>query len=118
MTYSAEEAAKTYFKVWNAHDVTGLKSLFASSVTLRDWDIQASGADKVAAANGNIFSAVPKIAIEVLNVYSSSLADGRQVACCEILVKLNNDAKEVLKVVDVIEFDTQGKILAVRAYKG
>jgi hypothetical protein len=40
-------------------------------VTLRDWDVEVSGADAVAEANGNIFKAVPKIAIEVLNIFST-----------------------------------------------
>ena len=36
-------------------------------------------------------------------------------AVCEILVKLHNEAAEVLKVVDVISYDGEGKITSVRA---
>ena len=107
--------ATTYFETWNAHNVEGLEGLFAADVVLRDWDIEKAGAKEVAAANGGIFEAVPKIAIEVLTVHESPSTSA---AVCEILVKLNNDAGEVLKVVDVITFDAAGKITAVRAYKG
>eukprot|EP00747_Dinoflagellata_sp_TGD_P207575 gnl/TRDRNA2_/TRDRNA2_81133_c0_seq1.p2 gnl/TRDRNA2_/TRDRNA2_81133_c0~~gnl/TRDRNA2_/TRDRNA2_81133_c0_seq1.p2 ORF type:complete len:110 (+),score=35.66 gnl/TRDRNA2_/TRDRNA2_81133_c0_seq1:158-487(+) len=108
-----EAAVMKYFEVWNAHDAEGLKALFAPEVTLRDWDIEKSGADEVAAANGGIFKAVPKIAIEVLKVHASTSS-----CACEILVKLNNEANEVLKVVDIIELNSDNKITAVRAYKG
>ena len=47
-----ERQARQYFDVWNTHDVTRLRPLLADGVTLRDWDIQASGADAVASANG------------------------------------------------------------------
>ena len=36
----------------------------------------------------------------------------------EILVHLNNDDDEILKVVDIIEYDIDGLIKSLRAYKG
>jgi len=110
-----ESKATEYFNVWNKHDVEGLRALLAPEAVLRDWDVEVSGRDEVASANGNIFSAVPKINIEVLHLHPST--DGKTV-CCEILVKLNDDAGTVLKVVDVISFSDAGLITAVRAYKG
>ena len=110
-----ERQARQYFDVWNTHDVTRLRPLLADGVTLRDWDIQASGADAVASANGKIFAALPKISIEVETIHVS---DHTRTAACEILVRLHNERDEVLRVVDVIVFDHDGKITAVRAYKG
>lgn len=107
--------AAKYFEVWNAHDVSGLENLFAEDVTLRDWDIEKEGRKQVAEANGGIFKAVPGISIEVLQVHVS---EASSTATCEILVKLNNDADEILKVCDVITFDAAGAIKSVRAYKG
>lgn len=75
--------AQKYFAMWNAHDVPGLQALFAEGVTLRDWDIEKTGAAAVAEANGGIFAAVPKIAIEVLSIH---VAPATSVAACEILV--------------------------------
>ena len=67
------------------------------------------------AIGGGIFAAVPGIKIEVLHVHVSVATS---TAACEILVKLNNAKAEELKVVDIITFDKEGLITAVRAYKG
>eukprot|EP00320_Phaeocystis_rex_P022065 CAMPEP_0119072020 /NCGR_PEP_ID=MMETSP1178-20130426/56650_1 /TAXON_ID=33656 /ORGANISM="unid sp, Strain CCMP2000" /LENGTH=135 /DNA_ID=CAMNT_0007054001 /DNA_START=29 /DNA_END=436 /DNA_ORIENTATION=+ len=107
--------AMRYFEVWNSHDVAGLRSLLAAEATLRDWEVEKKGGDEVAAANAKIFAAAPGIKIEVLMVH---VAVATRTAACEILVRLNNDKADVLKVVDIIGFDEQGKIVSVRAYKG
>ncbi|KAJ1451077.1 hypothetical protein M885DRAFT_530823 [Pelagophyceae sp. CCMP2097] len=108
------EIAQRYFDTWNAHDVAGLRALFADDVTLRDWDVEVQGAATVAEANGNIFTAVPGIVIEVLTMHPSPSTNS---VVCEILVKLNNDTADVLKVVDILEFDGS-KIKHIRAFKG
>jgi hypothetical protein len=46
------------------------------------------------------------------------LAEATSVATCEILVKLNDADNTILKVVDIITFNQDLKIKAVRAYKG
>lgn len=110
-----EAATHNYFKTWNLRDGAALVPLFAPEGTLRDWDISVSGAEAVGEANGNIFKAVPTIAIEVLSVHA---CEATRTAVAEILVHLNDAAKTVLKVADVIEFDAQLRIKALRAYKG
>ena len=105
--------AVRYFEVWNTHDVAGLRSLLAAEATLRDWDVEARGGDEVAAANAKIFAAVPSIRIEVLTIHLAAIT---RTAVCEILVRLTDE--NVLRVVDIISFDEQGKIVSVRAYKG
>ena len=104
-----------YFDVWNSHDVSSLKNLLAAEATLRDWDVEVAGGDAVAAANAKIFTAEPGIKIEVLTTH---MAVHTLTVVCEILVRLNNEKGEVLKVVDIISFDEEGKIVSVRAYKG
>lgn len=89
--------------------------MFASDGELRDWDIYVKGAAEVGAANGKIFAAVPKIQIDVLTVHVS---EATRAATAEIIVNVNNEAKETLKVADVIEFGEDLKIKSVRAYKG
>ena len=110
-----ERQARQYFDVWNMHDASRLRQLFADGATLRDWDIQASGADAVVSANHKIFAAFPKISIEVESIHVS---EHTHTAVCEILVHLHNVKAEVLKVVDVITFEPAGRISSVRAYKG
>ncbi len=92
-----------------------LVSQFAADGELRDWDVSVKGAAAVGEANGKIFSAVPLISIEVLTVH---IAESTRTATAEIIVHINNDAKETLKVADVITFTEDGKIASVRAYKG
>ena len=83
--------------------------------SLRDWDIEVSGAAAVGAANGKIFAAVPTISIEVLAIH---VCEPTRTAVCEILVHLGDAAKTALKVADVITFDAAKKIVSLRAYKG
>jgi len=66
-------------------------------------------------ANSAQFAAVPNIKIEVLHVH---VAAATRTATAEIIVHVNNEAKETLKVADVITFAADGKIESVRAYKG
>jgi hypothetical protein len=107
--------ALRYFDTWNLHDASRLKGLFAAEATLRDWDVEVAGRDAVVAANAKIFAAVPGIKIEVLTTH---VAIHTLTTVCEILVRTNNEKGEVLKVVDVISFDEESKIVSVRAYKG
>ena len=107
--------ALRYFETWNLHDVGRLKDLFAAEATLRDWDVEVAGRDAVVAANAKIFAAVPGIKIEVLTTH---VAVNTTTVVCEILVRTNNEKGEVRKVVDVISFDEESKIVSVRAYKG
>jgi len=103
---------QTYFDTWNRHDAVGLRALLHDDAALRDWEVEKKGGDAVASANGAIWQSAPSIAIEVLKAHLTELT-----AVCEILVKVKPGV-EPLKVVDVLEFDSDGKIVAVRAYKG
>jgi len=110
-----EAAARAYFVAWNTNSAAAVGACFTPEGTLRDWDVQAGpGRDTVAAANGNIFAAVPGIRIEVLHVH---VAEAARVATCEILVHLPDAT--VLKVCDVIAFAPDSLLIAsLRAYKG
>lgn len=110
-----ETAARRYFETWNAHDVTGMRPLFAATATLKDWDLEKSGADEIVKANSAIFAAEPKIRIDVVTIH---LSETTRTAVCEILVRLNNEKMKAMNVVKVLTFDEAGKIAAVRAYKG
>lgn len=109
-----EAAARAYFVAWNTSSAAAVGACFTPEGTLRDWDVQAAGRDAVAAANGNIFAAVPGIRIEVLHVH---VAEAARVATCEILVHLPDAT--ALKVCDVIAFAPDSLLIAsLRAYKG
>mmetsp|Transcript_15538 Transcript_15538/g.21455 ORF Transcript_15538/g.21455 Transcript_15538/m.21455 type:complete len:112 (+) Transcript_15538:329-664(+) len=109
------QLARTYFRIWNTHDKGALAALFASNGTLTDWDQSVSGTEDIEGANAKIFSANPGAEITVGTCY---LNGHKRSVACEISLILNNATKEVLKVVDVIEFTQDKKIQAIRAYKG
>ena len=77
-----------------------LKPLLDEGATLRDWDVEVTGGrNAVSEANAGIFKAVPDISIEVLDIH---VCEPTSVCACEILVHLNNEAKDILKVTDII----------------
>mmetsp|Transcript_27491 Transcript_27491/g.38849 ORF Transcript_27491/g.38849 Transcript_27491/m.38849 type:complete len:116 (-) Transcript_27491:108-455(-) len=115
MADKLETLTTTYFKVWNTRDGEAVGKLFSENGGLRDWDIEVKGREEVAKATAGIFTAVPKIAIDVLKQH---VAVSSNSVAAEILVKLNDDKNTVLKVTDVIEYDDKGLIQNLRAYKG
>ena len=86
--------------------------MFSKDVSLRDWEIEATGIDEVLKANKNIFKSVDSIKAKPLRIYN----DGNTIVA-ELEIDINN-GQESLLVVDVIEFDGENKILEIRAYKG
>lgn len=102
-----------YFNAWNNHDSNKLKDLFSDSCSLRDWDINVSGKEKVIEANSNIFSSVPNINANLVNMY---IENNLQTTVSELIIELNENDK--LKVVDIITFNSNGLIESIRAYKG
>lgn len=104
-----------YFEIWNSHDSKKIGELFGQSGILRDWEILAEGRENIIVANQNIFNEIPDVKVEVLEMHISK---NTNTVSNEILVHLNNDDDEILKVVDIIEYDIDGLIKSLRAYKG
>ena len=92
-------------------DLAAISRMLAEGVTLRDWDISVQGRADVERATSDNFAAAHSIDIEVLAVYESAGAVAGEL---RILV----DGKIELFVVDVIQFDAQGQVTAIRSYKG
>lgn len=110
-----EALARQYFVAWNARDIGNLMGLLTVDVTLRDWEVEKIGRDDVAAAHALTFVALPRISIEVHMIH---VAEKTLTAICETLVRLHNTEDEKLRVVHVMQFNSEQKIAAVRAYKG
>ncbi|MBF0624585.1 MAG: nuclear transport factor 2 family protein [Magnetococcales bacterium] len=96
-------------------DLRSLEQLFAPDVTLRDWDIQVSGKAEVLKANQAIFAALSRIRVTM-----TALHVGKTSAVAELEIDLSDleDRRRQFRVADVFEFDEQGLIRAIRAYKG
>ena len=106
------EISKEYFKTFSNKDLSGLEEIFSKDIRLRDWDIEARGLEDVLKANKNIFENLKNIKVNPLKIYN----DGNTVVA-ELDIDINN-GEESLLVVDVIVFDSENKILYIRAYKG
>ncbi len=104
---------KAYFEMWNAHDEAGIKALHAAKSSLKDWDA-AHGPDNEAVAKGiaGIWTAVPKIKIEIVDVYLCGAA-----TTCVANIKVIVDEATTLKVCDVFEYDDAGLVASINAYK-
>lgn len=100
-----------YFETFSRKDLDALELMFTGDVTLRDWEITATGIDEVLAANKKIFDSVESIHVMPLHLYQ----DNNTVAA-EISIDVNGG--EHFSVVDVITFSEAGKIANIRAYKG
>ena len=114
-SYQLLAAAQTYFDLWNQKNPNSLSSCFSESVQLRDWEVEVSGLENVVDANRKIFSTLPAAQILVINMLPCC---EKMTVCCELELLMNNEERAILKVVDVIEFDRDLKISALRAYRG
>ncbi|MCX7217259.1 MAG: nuclear transport factor 2 family protein [Burkholderiales bacterium] len=105
------ETAHQYFRAFAAKDAVLLRTVLADNVSLRDWEQNAQGLTSVLAVNQALFDAVGTIQVTPLRLF----ADGQALAC-ELEIAI--DGNPPLKVLDILEFDKEGKIFAVRAFKG
>ncbi len=102
--------ALKYFEAFAAKDVKRLFELLDPNVTLRDWEVEISGRDHVVGKMNEIFQAFDEIEVLPLRVYREN-----QTIIAELYISLD---RENIKVLDILEFSHDDKILAVRAFKG
>lgn len=106
-----KSTALDYFATFSRKDVDGLRRLLAPDVSLRDWEIRADGIEAVMAANVGIFNATGLLQVSARNLY----AEGSTVVG-ELDIVVGDEPP--LKVVDILEFDANNRIRAIRAFKG
>ncbi len=107
-----KQLTKNYFNAFSNKDSEMLKSLLAEDVYLRDWELAENGIENVINANQNIFDSV-----DTISIIPSEICETGNMTVSEMEIYING-RDQVLNVVDVIEFNSDGKICAVRAYKG
>ena len=101
---------KLYFQYFSEKDIQNLELLFSENIRLVDWEINVIGKKNVIEANKKIFNSVDSIKVTPLNIFQDKL-----VMTCEIDILINK--KDKLKVVDIIKFDEDKKIISISAYK-
>ena len=100
-----------YFETFSRKDLDGLGTMFTGDITLRDWEISATGIDEVLAANKKIFDSVEYIHVMPLHLYQDN-----NTVTAELSIVVSDAVH--LSVVDIIKFNNAGKISSIRAYKG
>ena len=106
-----KEQLKKYFEVFSNKDIDTLSTLFADEVLLVDWNVFASGKEKVIEANKSIFDSVTSIQVTPIEFYSNS--DTSYAVKISILVNEN----EQLNVIDIINFNESGLVTSIVAFK-
>ena len=103
------EITKKYFKMFAEKNICGLKQLFSENIILEDWSGKYSGIDIVIDKNIEIFNLTEYITVNIHNI-----SHVNNVVYGDISVDINNHK---LPIVDVITFNSEGKISNIKAYK-
>ena len=101
----------SYLRHYESKNLEQMAEMFSQDVTLRDWKIYVQGKEAAVAETKANFEAAKSIQIEVLSLYEASNTVAGEL---NILV----DGNIELFVVDVVDFDPNGKIKAIRAFLG
>ncbi len=104
-----ERLGYDYFSIFSDKNIDALGERFAEDITLTDWENSAQGKNDVLEINSNIFTAVNSIMLEVEKVWSNDLS-----LVAELRINVDGN---ILKVVDILEFNSELKIKAIRAYR-
>ncbi|MFY7864692.1 GFA family protein [Roseateles sp.] len=100
-----------YLRHYAAKDLQAIADMLAADVVLRDWKICVHGREAAVAETRANFAAARSLLIEPLQLYESP-----QSVAGELRILVDDEVE--LFVVDVLDFDAEGKIKAIRAFLG
>ena len=106
-----KELCHHYLQKYAEKDINAMEEIFADDIVLRDWKIRVVGKEAAMSETRKNFEAADSIEIEVLATYENNNTVAAE-------LKITVDQTEELYVVDVISFNADGKIEAIRAYLG
>jgi len=105
------DLVRAYLAAYAARDLAAVEAMFADAITLRDWKIRVVGKAATLEETRKNFESVESLSIDVLAAYER---DGG--AAAELKIAING--RDTIYVVDVFDFDADGRIAAIRAYIG
>ncbi len=105
-----ENLIKDYITYFSKKDISSLEKLLAEDVKLIDWEILANGKKEVLDANKKIFDSFKSINVELKEIFIKDMT-----AACLLEILINN--KDKIKVVDIIKFNNDNKIILISAFK-
>lgn len=100
-----------YLRRYAAKDLDGIAAMCSEDVTLRDWNLSVKGRDAAVAETRKNFESSTSIRIDVLRVLA-----GENSVAGELRILVDGHIE--LFVVDVLDFDAEGRITAIRAFLG
>jgi hypothetical protein len=111
MTLKFQDVIFDYFDSYSRKDSESLEKFFSEDIMLVDWNINIKGKAKVLAEIQKTFDSTISIKVIPKSFYANS--DYLYAIHISILV----DNEKYIDVIDVIEFNFEGKILMVNAFK-
>lgn len=105
------ERARRYLAAYAAKDLATIETLLAPDVWSRDWNHRVNGKAAVLAEFQQNFDHARTLHIEVLHLHATAHSVAAE-------LRIVVDGHIELFVVDVFEFDAQGRVAALRAYRG
>ena len=108
--YNLSNIAKIYFQAFSNKDLDLVRSLLDNDVTLVDWDGDHQGIDNVINHTRIIFDSVQDLRVDVIDTMRSE-----NKVCGRLSIRSGG---EHIPVVDIIEFNSKGKITGITAYRG
>lgn len=100
-----------YLHAYESRDIDRVADMFADDVSLRDWKIAVQGKAAAIAETKLNFESARSIRIQPLRLF-----EGEASVAGELRILVDDDIE--LFVVDVLDFDPQGRVRAVRAFLG
>ncbi len=104
------ELFQTYLRHYGNKDLEAISAMYADDIHLRDWNISVHGKAAVMAETAKNFAEAQTLAVMVMALYENA-----NTVAGEVYIHVNGLD---LYVVDIMKFDANGKITAIRSYKG
>ena len=118
---SMKDRALKYFEAFSNKNLDILSEIYADDIVLEDWVETHRGKDSVIEANRGLFETIEIVTIKVLELFGCGCSKkiAGSVSCkIEITLADAEDNTTLLEVVDILEFDEDGKISDIKAYLG
>lgn len=106
------KTAVEYFELFGASNLEGLSEIYSDDIHLIDWNGQWKGKEEVLKMNKDLFDS-NDVEVTVHEIEQPIFRESR--VYCKISIDVGG---VVLKVMDVIDFDTKGKITRIEAFNG
>jgi ketosteroid isomerase-like protein len=102
---------RSYLDAYAGKDMDAIAAMLHEAVLLQDWNLAVQGKVAVLRETAKNFAAAQSLDISIKNAFETP-----DCAAAELLIIVNGDLR--LEVVDVLRFNDDGQIVAIRAYKG